>query len=280
MPGVIGVAGCGAMGLPMARRLRAAGFEVWGFDVRPAEEFGDFRDRMVADPADFATRCRTVLSVVRDARQTFDLCFDRQALFGTSPRPRRLILCSTLSPAVAHRVRARLPAETVLIDAPMSGAPHGAEEGTLSFMLGGPDDELDRIMPILGVLGAVFHRMGPVGAGHAAKVLNNFAAAASVVAVRRVLEAADALGFDRDRILAVMHTSSGQSWFASQFDRIAWSRQGYDPDNTIGILEKDVGCFVEAVSGLPGRAPGPFEEAVLAGVRALAPLDDDENEDE
>jgi hypothetical protein len=53
---VVGVAGCGSMGLPMAQALQDAGYEVWGLDVRPANEFGSFQSRMLEDPAEFARR--------------------------------------------------------------------------------------------------------------------------------------------------------------------------------------------------------------------------------
>jgi len=91
-PRVIGMAGCGAMGLPMAERLLDAGFEVWGFDVRPASEFASFARRMIADPAEFAARVECVFSVVRDHRQTMDLCFDQQAIFMAENPPDTLVL--------------------------------------------------------------------------------------------------------------------------------------------------------------------------------------------
>ena len=72
---VVGVAGCGSMGAPMARRLRDAGYPVLGFDVRPRSAFGDLAPLMIEDPREFAQRCDVIVSVVRDAEQTLDLCF-------------------------------------------------------------------------------------------------------------------------------------------------------------------------------------------------------------
>src|SRR3954465_7648086 len=63
---IVGVAGCGSMGLPMAQALQQAGYEVGGLDVRPANEFGSFRSRMLEDPAEFASRPNVIISVVRD----------------------------------------------------------------------------------------------------------------------------------------------------------------------------------------------------------------------
>lgn len=269
MRDVVGVAGCGAMGLPMARRLLGAGFEVWGFDVRPVSEFGDLAPRMIADPGEFAARCDTVVSVVRDAAQTFELCFDAQKVFAGPAAPRRLVVASTLSPRVLPAIAQRLAEGTALIDAPMSGAPHSAEAGTLTFMLGGPDDEIAALMGLFEAMGGTIHHLGPAGAGMTCKVLNNFVAASSVVAVRRVLAAARALGVDGARLRRVMETSSGGTWYGDNLGRIAWAREGYDPANAIGILEKDVRSYLDAADGLEGA----FEAAVLDGLRALEPLE-------
>ena len=272
MADAIGVAGCGAMGLPMARRLARAGFEVFGFDIRPVSEFGDFAPRMIADAAAFAARCDTVISVVRNAKQTCDLLFDAQAILARDRRPKRLVVCSTVSPRAVHAVAARLPTGTILIDAPMSGAPYRAEAGTLTFMVGGDDDAVAALMPAFHAMGTTVHHLGPLGAGMTCKVVNNFVAASSVVAVRRALAAARALGFDPARLLDVMRTSSGATWYGDNFDKIVWAREGYDPANTIGILEKDVTSFLDALAGNGADAPGDFASAVLAGLRAAEPL--------
>jgi 3-hydroxyisobutyrate dehydrogenase-like beta-hydroxyacid dehydrogenase len=272
MAETIGVAGCGAMGLPMARRLALAGFEVFGFDVRPVSDFGDFAPRMIADPTAFAARCAIVFSVVRDEKQTDDLLFEAQAIFARERRPKRLVICSTVSPRVVRAVSVRLPKDTILIDAPMSGAPYRAEAGTLTFMVGGAADAVAALMPAFRAMGTTVHHLGPLGAGMTCKVVNNFVAASSVVAVRQALAAARALGFDPARLLDVMRTSSGATWYGDNFDKIAWAREGYDPANTIGILEKDVTSFLDALTGSGTAAPDAFAAAVLAGLRTAEPL--------
>lgn len=265
--GPVGVAGCGEMGLPMAQALAAAGFEVWGHDVRPAADFGEFGARMLGADA-FAARCRVVLSVVRDVPQTEALLFGDQALLRAGGAVETLLVCSTVSPRWLATLPARVRPGVQLIDAPMSGAPVAAAERRLSFMLGGEDAVLDRLAPLFEAMGRVNHRMGPFGAGMTAKVLNNFVAASSVVAVRQVLRWADDLGVDRARLMALMHDSSGQTWFGSQFERIAFARQGFDPSNTIGIIAKDVRACLDAAGADPALG---FQGALLAGLAALKP---------
>ncbi len=266
----IGVAGCGRMGLPMARAMLRAGLEVTGFDIRPISEFGEFAGHMVADPAAFAADREMIFTVVRDIGETEDLLFRRQAILCRAPRLRWLVVSSTLSPRYILELAPRLPAGVALVDAPMSGAQVAAEEARLSFMLGGADGDLDALEPVLRTMGTRLHRMGQTGAGMTAKVLNNFVAACSTAGTRWVLDRAPELGVDRARLLALMHDSSGQTWFGSNFDRIEFARDGYDPENTIGILKKDVESCLDAV-GPELRAGLP--EALVEAISTLRPLD-------
>ncbi|MBY8974728.1 NAD-binding protein [Rhodobacteraceae bacterium NNCM2] len=257
MTGPVGVAGCGRMGLPMARAMRARGIEVVGFDVRPRAEFGSFAAHMTDDPAALG-RCPIVFSIVRDIAQTEELLFTRQAILNGAERPGLLVISSTVSPRYIADLARRMPPGTRLVDAPMSGAPVAAEEARLSFMLGGAEADLDRLQPALDAMGAKFHRLGPTGAGMTVKVLNNYLAAISTVAVRQALDWADGLGVDERALLDVMHDSSGQTWFGSNFERIEFARHGFDAENTIGILKKDVESLLDALApeareGLPDR---------------------------
>lgn len=270
---VVGVAGCGSMGLPMAQALQHAGYEVWGLDVRPASEFGSFQLRMLEDPTEFASRVQVVISVVRDVAQSRELCFDRQALFTRAQYPGTLIVSSTLSPRFMPELRSRLPVDVTLIDAPMSGAPHAARLRKLSFMLGGPDDALDRLTPLFQAMGQHVFRLGPLGAGMTAKVLNNYVASASVVAVRRAYARARELGADLEALRSVMKASSGSTWFGDHFHDIDWSREGYEANNTIGILEKDIRSGLDAMCGAERAEPDAFDAALLAAIRAIEPFE-------
>ncbi|MBR46947.1 MAG: 3-hydroxyisobutyrate dehydrogenase [Rhodospirillaceae bacterium] len=269
LPGPIGVAGCGRMGAPMARSLIRAGFDVAGLDILPAERFGDLAPRMT-DAAEFAAGRRIVLSVVRDQAETEQLLFDEQALVTRSPAAiDTLLICSTLSPRYVMALRERIPEEITLIDAPMSGASVSAEEARLSFMLGGDDTVLDQLQPLFDAMGDKFHRLGPYGAGMTAKVLNNFCAATSTAGTRAVLAWAEKLGVDEGRMLVVLNDSSGQNWLASNFERIEFARDGYAPDNTLGILAKDLESLLDA---LPAEEAEGLAQSLIDYIRGLKPL--------
>ena len=224
----------------MARALIRAGFDVAGLDVLPASSFGDLTPLMT-DAATFAASRRIVLSVVRDVAQTEELLFDDQALITRRPSAiDTVLICSTLSPRYIAELRKRISAEIALIDAPMSGASVSAEEA----------------------------RLGPLGAGMTAKVLNNFCAASSTAATRTALRWAAMLGIDEDRLLAVLNDSSGQNWLASNFNRIEFARDGYTPENTLGILAKDLDSMMDALP--PEEAEG-LPNALLSLIRDLKP---------
>ena len=265
----VGVAGCGRMGLPMAVALQETGFSVRGFDVRPASSYGEFQRFITDDASEFSDKLEVLFTVVRDQMQTDDVLFDKQALIAKAPDLTHIVICSTLSPKYVQSLRARVPKHIALIDAPMSGAAIAAKEKRLSFMLGGSDENISVVQPYLDAMGTHFHRMGDFGAGMAAKVLNNLLAASSTVMTRLALDWAEALEIDQDKLLALMHTSSGQTWFGSNFDTIEFARDGFDPENTIGILKKDVEA---AIDGAPERADITLPRTLIAAIEKLRPL--------
>lgn len=269
---VVGVAGCGAMGLPMAENLFLAGFDVWGYDVQAVAASENLQNRIIGDPAAFAAKVDTVISVVRDIAETEALLFDDQAILAGREAPITLILSSTLSPRYICDVAARVPPGITVIDAPMSGAPYRARDGSLTFMVGGNADAVQILMPAFEAMGEQVHHLGPVGAGAACKVANNLCAAAGVVAVRRALAAAQGYGITADKLLDVMRTSSGATWYGDNLQKIDWASEGYDPANTMGILEKDVKSFVDALGGLDNMDASPFEDAIITEIRRMEPL--------
>lgn len=260
---MIGVAGCGRMGEPMLAGLRDGGANAIGFDVLKKAN-PDITTNVMA----FAPRLETLLSVVRDATETDTLLFGSQNLIRTAPNLTRIFICSTLSPRYVKALRNRIPDHITLIDAPMSGAQVAAENRTLSFMLGGSQSDIDDAIPLLALMGKHFHHMGGYGTGMQAKVLNNMLAASHTAMTRLVLDWADVAGLDQDKLLNLIHTSSGQNWLASGFTNIEFANDGYAEDNTIGILVKDVAAALDAA---PDGADKTLPKTIQTAIRNLSP---------
>lgn len=257
MVGVIGVAGCGRMGSGMLANLRKAGLDARGFDVRsiPGIE---------TEPAVFADGLETLITVVRDAEETDAVLFNDQAFVTQATALKRIVISSTLSPRYVKDLRARVPDPIALIDAPMSGAQIKADAGTLTFMTGGPAED---VRPALSAMGQEIHHMGAFGAGMTAKVLNNLLAASHTAMTRLVLDWADAQGVEESKLLALIHSASGQNWLASGFDEIEFARDGYAPDNSIGILFKDVAAALD----IAGQADTTLPRTVQSAIGNLMP---------
>ncbi len=244
----------------MLGALRSAGFDAQGLDIRP--EIAS--DTITLDPVDFANGLRTLITVVRDIGQTEEVLFTDQALVDRAPELQVVVISSTVSPRYLRELRGRIPDRIALVDAPMSGAQVRAERRELAFMLGGEAAVLDRLQPLFTAMGTSFHRMGPFGAGMAAKVLNNLLAASHTAMTRLVLDWAEAFDLDEKTLLDLIAASSGQNWFASGFGDIEFARDGYDPDNTIGILAKDVDSALDvAPDGADTALPRAVRDAVL-----------------
>lgn len=268
----IGVAGCGRMGQPMLAALRDAGLPARGFDLRAPESYGDFEGAMTDDADGFAEGLTCLVSVVRDIAQTDDVLFGRQGFVTRAKDLQLVVICSTLSPRYVRGLRERVPAHIRLVDAPMSGAVIGAVERRLSFMLGGEAADHDVLMPLFEAMGRNIFRMGPFGAGACAKVLNNLLAASSTAMTRLVLDWADAAGLDERELLALIEKSSGQNWLASGIDEIEFGRDGFDPENSIGILVKDVeSALDDAPEGADLALPETVRDAIAALKTRAAP---------
>jgi len=264
---MIGVAGCGRMGAPMLEALLSAGKNATEYNVRPVADFGGLAPHMTDDVTTFLQGIETLVAVVRDISQTDDVLFGAQG-FAWAPNLQRIIICSTLSPRYVRALRDRVPGHITLIDAPMSGAQIAAQEARLSFMLGGSNDDLDAAQPLFAAMGKYFHRMGPFGSGMQAKVLNNLLAASNTAITRLVMDWADNAGLDETALLELIHTSSGQNWFASGFEQIEFARDGHEEDNTIAILAKDVESALDAA---PDRANTALPRLVQSALRGLKP---------
>jgi 3-hydroxyisobutyrate dehydrogenase-like beta-hydroxyacid dehydrogenase len=254
------------MGQPMLRALLAAGFDATGFDIRAFDTYDPILGRNAQSPSDIPSDTQVLFSVVRDIPQTESLLFGRENLIHHLPNLKYLVICSTVSPRYITALMPRIPCK--LIDAPMSGAVIAAQQARLSFMLGGSVPDIDALMPLLRAMGAHFHHMGGTGAGMAAKVLNNLLAASATATTRLILDWADDFGLDEGKLLALIHTSSGQNWFASGYNDIEFARDGYSTDNTIGILEKDVQSALDAA---PLNADTTLPETLIAQIANLKP---------
>ena len=267
----IGIAGCGTMGLPMLEVLLKKKVKAIGYDVRPQEDFLNLKENFVSSKRFFFENTDVIFSLVRDINQTLELCEGTDGLFNLNS-PKTLIICSTLSPAFLNNFIKKAPENIEVIEAPMSGAPIRAKEASLTFMVGSTKNQFETISPILNILGKTIHHIGKFGSGMSVKVLNNFVASCSVVAVRHVLSEAKNLNISPDQLLEILNCSSGKTWFSENLHSIDWSKESYNKENTIGILEKDVNSYLDGLQDAgtkTNEAMQNFQKALLKGLQNI-----------
>lgn len=277
----IGVIGIGNMGLALALRLLDGGYRVTVRDLRPEVEALAARAGagVAADPAEAARQCALLIVVVVDAAQCDDVLFGPSGA-ATALRPgQTVMLCPTVAPQDVERLAARLGVLGVdCIDAPMSGGPQRARDGSMSLMVACADPLFVRHEAVLRQLSSrLFHVGERAGDGARTKLVNNLLAAVNLAAASEALALAERLGLDAQRTLAVIEQSSGQSWIGS--DRLHRAlADDFEPrahtrllakDSTLALaMARDAGLATPALGALAQRL---FEQACAAG---LAERDD------
>ncbi len=241
----IGLAGCGNMGLPMLNAMLSKNINAKGYDIEKKKSLLSLGKDFVSSKKKFLDDRNIIISVVRDASDTTELCQGNNGLF-EQQSSKVLIIASTLSPKFVMDLKSKAPKNITIIDAPMSGATIAAHEARLTFMVGCEKVFFNYIEPILGLMGTRINHIGNFGSGMMVKVLNNFIAASSVVSVRHVLHQAQKFELDIDALFKTIDTSSGQTWFGTNRADIEWFKENFENDNTMGILKKDVEAYVDS----------------------------------
>ena len=267
----IGIAGCGTMGLPMLEVLLKNNINAFGYDILSKENFLSLENKFISSKKDFFQKVDVIFSVVRDINQTKELCEGKNGLFQLNSL-KTLIISSTLSPAFLNDFFQNAPENITMIEAPMSGAPMKAKDATLTFMVGSEKNQYENILPILNILGEKIHHIGKFGSGMSVKVLNNFVASCSVVAVRHVLSEAKYLNISSEQLLEILNCSSGKTWFSENLENIDWAKESYTKENTIGILEKDVNSYLDGLENSESEtslALLNFQKSLLNSLRNI-----------
>lgn len=192
-------AGIGLMGLPMSRRLLAAGYPltVWNRSPEKCAPLAEQGARVAARPADLCEADIVMLCLA-------DTAAVREVVLGSGgiverARPGQLLVdFSSAEPAATREMAAELEARTGMrwVDAPVSGGTPGAEAGTLAIMAGGREEDVERIRPVLAHLGQRLTRMGDVGAGQVTKVCNQMIVACNALVIAEVVALAEKAGVD------------------------------------------------------------------------------------
>lgn len=254
----VAIIGVGNMGGAIARRLLRLGWELNVCDVvaQRMQPLQDLGARACADPAEAVRNAQVSIVAVVDALQCQTVLFGGDGLIRTAASAHTVMLCPTLAPPDVVSMGASLQAAGLsVLESPMSGGPLRAEDGTMTLMLCGAQELLDRHARLLQDLAAHRHWIGGIyGDGAKTKLVNNLAAAILLLGTSEALALAKALGLDPATTLDVMEQSSGQSWIGS--DRMRRHLSGdLAPRAHMSLLAKDTRLALEAARSVDFSAP-------------------------
>ena len=203
----IGFIGLGNMGAPMAHNLARAGHTVLGFDT---QNLTVEMVEVVQTARDCAQSAEVVITMLPNGKILKSVADETIQYM----REGSIFLdCSTVDVASAKSVAEIAKTHKIIpLDAPVSGGIGGAKEGTLTFMVGGPDEGFIRARELFNIMGQKAVHCGASGNGQSAKICNNMILGATMIATCEAFALADKLSLDRQAMFDVVSTSSGYSW--------------------------------------------------------------------
>jgi len=278
MTGPIAVVGAGNMGGAMASRLLDLGWavRVRDIDASRTQALAGAGAQACVSPAHAAAGAQALIVCVVDAGQTEDVLFGQDGAAAALPAGAPVLLCPTVAPEEVERIAARLAAIGLApLDAPMSGGPVRARDGSMSLMVAGSDAAFGAAEALITALSGKVFRVGArCGDGARTKLVNNLLAGINLAGAAEAMAMAQRLGLDLARTLEVIEQSSGQSWIGS--DRMRRAIAGdFEPRAHVTLLQKDTRLAVAAAQAAGFTGPlGPaardvFEQAAREGLSGL-----------
>jgi 3-hydroxyisobutyrate dehydrogenase len=263
--------GLGHMGLPMAINLARAGNTVVGFDLMPSA-LAQARDngvRVASSAAAAATDADVIITMLPAGRHVL-AAYEGEAGLLTAARPNSLFIdCSTISVDDARSAHELIMAAGHHgLDAPVSGGVVGAAAGTLTFMVGGNQEDFATAKPILEAMGKRLVHCGTPGAGQAAKVCNNMILAVSMIAVSEAFVLGEQLGLSHRALFDVAANATGQCWALTTNCPVPGpvatspANRDYQPGFATALMAKDLGLAAHALqsTGVDARLGAMAEE--------------------
>jgi 3-hydroxyisobutyrate dehydrogenase-like beta-hydroxyacid dehydrogenase len=264
-----GFVGLGIMGRPMAMNL-ARRFPVVGYDLDESRFQGVAGVTRAGTVTELAAQCAVVCLSLPSAAVVEEVTIGSRGL-ADALKPGSLVIdLSTSLPSVSRRIAARLAEKSIqFADAPVSGGEAGAKAGSLAIMVGASPAVFERCRPLLASIGKSIVRVGEVGAGGVAKLVNNMIVGSAFAVIAEGFALAARNGVDA----RVLYDSIRDGWAGSKVLDVsapAIAARDYTPGGTIDMIEKDLGYA--RVLATESRVPIPMtataHEIFVAGQAA------------
>ncbi|MES1924469.1 3-hydroxyisobutyrate dehydrogenase [Salinisphaera sp. T31B1] len=251
--------GLGNMGAPMAANLIAAGYSLTVFD-RVESAMGEAVDqgaRRADSAVDAVADAEIVFSMLPAGKHVRELYLDAddagQGILAAAGADTLLVDCSTIDAETARLVAARAGERGLtMLDAPVSGGVNGAKAGGLTFMVGGDAAGLERVRPLLDVMGKNVFHAGEAGAGQVGKMCNNMLLGILMTGTSEAINLAVANGLDPSVISEIMKNASGGNWALNVYNPYpgvmdnAPASNDYKPGFGVDLMLKDLGLAMDS----------------------------------
>lgn len=246
--------GIGNMGRPMALNLHKAGFEVKCFDLSPNAVATAQKEglKVESNVAQCVSQAEIVITMLPASKHVEELYLGSGNLLELVNKKALLIDSSTIAPESARKViHEAVRRGFEMIDAPVSGGTGGATAGTLTFMVGGKKDSLEKARPALEKMGKKIFHAGDAGSGQVAKVCNNMLLAIHMIGSCEALNLGKACGMDPKVLSDILMQSSGKNWSLEVYnpwpgvmENVPSSRE-YQGGFAVDLMYKDLGLALE-----------------------------------
>jgi 2-hydroxy-3-oxopropionate reductase len=211
----VGYIGLGRMGKPMARNILKAGFPlvVHNRSQQAVQELAAEGATSAVSPAEVAAQVDVVFTNLPDSPDVELVASGTSGIIEGAHNGLIFVDNSSIKPATARDISQKLTEKGIqCLDAPVSGGDIGAQQGTLTIMVGGPQEALEHVFPILRVLGKTVTHIGGPGTGQVAKAANQIMAAAQMVAMGELIILAQKAGADPSKVIQSIRGGAAQCW--------------------------------------------------------------------
>ena len=243
--------GLGVMGAPMARNLFKGGHILRAFDVRPEALESIKKDNAIAadSPAGAANDAEFIFTMLPSGKEVYQAAFEDEGFAQSMSEKTLLIDTSTILPADTDEIAGKLATtKRRMIDAPVGRLARNAVEGTLLFMVGGSESDLEHARPLLDLLGDKIVHCGSVGMGSRMKIVNNYQSTSLNVLTAETLTLAEASGLDVNLAIEVMReTTAGRGHMNATYPDQVLSGN-IKPGFMIDLAHKDLGLALETMA--------------------------------
>jgi len=270
----LGFLGLGLMGYPMARNLLRAGHQValWSHNSAKARQLADTDGgTFCSTPREVATNAECIFLCVGDTAMSREVILGQDGLIEGAKPGSVIADASTISPSESRNIGKALKAKGVeFLDAPCTGSTPGAEGGTLTFMIGGPEEVFQKVKPYLEPMGKRLYYCGGPGMGLQAKLTQNLVLSNILMAFNEGMVLAVKGGVDPKLMLEILDNSAAKSGLINYKAPFVF-RRDFTANFAVKWMDKDIGLMLESGKelGVPlvltGLTRQLFQTAIAAG---------------